>query len=110
MVSTYTLTAASKSNNYVSIITADGSSYAFAHLTLEEKEIQELGVLLRPYVHLQNINLSKNQLIDISELMHLPYLLQLNVSSNQIADVKFLEDFSQSLQYLQVSYISISQF
>jgi len=81
--------------------THDGSSYAFSQLTLEEKEIQELGVLLRPYQHLQNINLSKNALIEINEVMHLQYLININAQGNQIADIKFFEEYSQSLEYLQ---------
>jgi len=59
--------------------------------------------LLRPYQHLQNINLSKNALIEINEVMHLQYLININAQGNQIADIKFFEEYSQSLEYLQVS-------
>jgi len=33
---------------------------------MEEKEIQELGDVLNTYVHLQNVNLNKNDIRDIS--------------------------------------------
>ena len=40
--------------------THDGASYAYTSLNLEEKELEELGDLLRQYSHLRFINLSKN--------------------------------------------------
>jgi len=64
---------------------------------LEEKEIQELGQLLRPYIHLQTVNLNKNQLNDISEMMHLTYLVNLSASGNEIKSMKFLEEFSMTM-------------
>ena len=65
-----------------------------------EKEVQELSTLLRPYIHLQNINLSKNEIRDVSEVVHLPYLLTINASSNQVKDIQFFKHFSDNLQYL----------
>lgn len=62
-----------------------------------------MGPILRPYVHLQSVNLNKNQLVDISEMMHLTYLISLTASSNEIKSMKFFEEFSQTMQYLQVS-------
>ena len=40
--------------------TFDGASYAYSHLTVEEKEIEELGELLGNYANLRFLNLSKN--------------------------------------------------
>ena len=40
----------------------DGISYAFSTLVLEGKEVQELGRSLRPYIHLQNLNLNSNKI------------------------------------------------
>jgi len=68
-------------NEGLSVIarTADGKSYAYSTLNLEEKEqLQELGELLKPYQHLVNLNLSKNEdLRDISAVAELPNLLTL---------------------------------
>jgi len=64
--------------------TSDGSSYAFIKLELQEKNIDDLGCALRNYTHLRDINLSKNNIVDIGELMHVPYLLKLDASHNQV--------------------------
>lgn len=72
------------------------------NLVLEEKELQELGDSLRNFQHLRFINLSKNSLKDISEIVHLPYIQTLNASNNQIENVDFLASNVNALQYLQV--------
>jgi len=75
----------------------DGSSYAYVKLDLEEKELEELGDSLRLYQHLRYLNLSKNSLKDIQEIVHLPLLLTCNASSNQIEDASFLSSNKESL-------------
>jgi len=81
--------------------THDGSSYAFTNLTLEEKELEELGESLRNYQHLRFLSLSKNQLKEIAEIIYLPYLLTINAAENQIASIDFLSIAQDSLGYLQ---------
>ncbi len=82
--------------------THDGSSYAFTNLVLEEKELEELGESLRAYQHLRFLSLSKNQLKDVSEILHLPHLLTFQASENQIGSIEFLSAArEQGLQYLQ---------
>jgi len=70
-------------------------------LILEEKEIQELGVVLEPYVHLINVNLSKNDIRDVSTVLNMPSLVNLNASTNQIASIMFLA-IEGALPFLQV--------
>jgi Leucine-rich repeat (LRR) protein len=72
------------------LLILDGKSYAYSTLNLEEKEIQELGEILRPYQHLTNLNLSKNDIRDISEVRHFSHLINLNASTNQVASIMFL--------------------
>jgi Leucine-rich repeat (LRR) protein len=82
--------------------THDGASYAFTNLVLEEKELEELGESLRPFQHLRFLSLSKNQLKDVSEILHLPFLLTFQAAENQIASIDFLGAArDQSLHYLQ---------
>jgi Leucine-rich repeat (LRR) protein len=69
-------------------------------LTLEEKELEELGEHLRAYQHLRFLSLSKNQLKDVSDVIYLPFLLTLNASENQIASLDFLTAARDSLLYL----------
>jgi len=47
--------------------------------------------------------LSHNDIIDISDLLRLDYLVSLNASNNRIQSADFFSDGSMSLQYLQVS-------
>ena len=54
--------------------TADGSTYAFAVLNLEEKELDDIGDLLSNYEHLRDLNLNKNKLESIDKLRSLKYL------------------------------------
>ena len=85
----------------------DGSSYAFAALTIEESDppIEDLGNLLQPYEHLQHLHLSKNGIRDIATIGYLPHLLTVNVGTNAVASIKFLQELADSdrLQFLQVS-------
>ena len=96
---------------YASCLITDGSSYAFTCLNLEEKEnpIQDLGDLLRPYEHIQNLNLSKNEIEDISSITAFNYLLVLDASTNHINSISFLENSPNNLQFLQVSNLKYFQ-
>ena len=60
--------------------TANNLSYAFTRMDLEEAKIDDLGVALRCYQHLRHFNMSKNDLRNFDELIHLPYLQTVNVS------------------------------
>ena len=52
---------------------------------------------MRPFQHLQNVNLSKNDIRDVSEVMHLPYILNINANTNSVRDMKFFEMHSGSM-------------
>ena len=81
------------------MIWVDGSSYAFTCLNLAEQEspIQDLGELLRPYEHIQDLNISKNEVEDISTITAYNYLLVLDASTNAVASIGFLENSPDSL-------------
>ncbi len=91
----------------------DGSSYAFAALTLEESDppVTDMGEELQNYEHIQHLNLQKNSLRDIASMAFLPHLLTVNVSSNAIGSIKFLSELADSdkLQFLQVSQSTLSK-
>lgn len=85
--------------------THDGSSYAFAALTMEETDppVEDLGNELQQYEHLQHLYLKQNGLRDIASIAHLHHLLTVNASQNAVASIKFLEELggSDRLQFLQ---------
>jgi len=80
--------------------TADGSTYAFSKLALNEQEFEELGDALQHYEHLRDINLSQNSLVNADKLRSLKYLQVLNVSQNKIKDNQFLSESNQQLCFL----------
>ena len=86
----------------------DGSSYAFAALTMEETDppVEDLGNELQQYEHLQHLYLKQNGLRDISSIAHLHHLLTVNASTNAVGSIRFLEELGDSdrLQFLQVSF------
>ncbi|CAI2376149.1 unnamed protein product [Moneuplotes crassus] len=85
-------------------VISDGSTCAFTTLVVEEKEIEVLGDAIKNYIHLRNINISKNQLTGVNELLSLPNILTLTAIENQIEDISFLsQDQHNFLQVLNLS-------
>lgn len=58
--------------------------YAFSELDLDNKEIQELGDMLKNFPFLRYINLRNNKLKDIKAILHVSHLLVVNAAKNQI--------------------------
>ena len=54
--------------------TADGSTYAFSEVCVEEKGLTTIGELFADYDHLRIIKLNKNKLETIDKLRSLKYL------------------------------------
>ena len=67
--------------------------------------VEDMGMFLQNYEHLQHLNLSKNGLRDIASCAYLQHLLTVNVGTNAVTSLKFLEELggSERLQFLQVS-------
>jgi protein phosphatase 1 regulatory subunit 7 len=86
-----------------------GESYAFSKLILEEKKIDDLGVAFRAFPHIRDLNLSRNDLRCVDELMHLPYLINADVSRNRIKDYKFFKENPECLKYLDSINFSLNQ-
>lgn len=58
---------------------------------------------MKPYVHLQNLNISKNDIRDVSTVAELPHLVNFQAAGCAIKDLDFLALNPSNLQYLQVS-------
>lgn len=84
------------------LIVVGGATYAFTCLDLQNKQVQELTDVLGAYKHLRDVNLSHNDIMDVSECQRLDYLVSLQASHNRIGSVRFFQEASTSLQYLQV--------
>lgn len=61
---------------------------------------------MKPYVHLQNLNISKNDIRDVSTVAELPHLVNFQAAGCAIKDLDFLALNPSNLQYLQVSRLS----
>ena len=84
-------------------LVADGTSYAFSALTLEDTEepkIGDLGDELRQFEHLQHLYLKGNDIRKIDSIAHLYHLLTVNCNTNSIGDIKFLEELAGDNQRL----------
>ena len=81
--------------------THDGTSYAYSKLIIEEKEIEEIGLLLPKYINIKYLSLSKNQIKSVKEVKELPYLLHIDVSKNDLTKLDLLDD-SSALKYVQI--------
>ena len=91
--------------------TFDGSSYAYSSLSLTSLGIKSMGDCLRLFTHLRNLNISKNNLKELDEVLHLPYLVTLDASENQVASLSFLNNVGDRgcLKYLEVLKIEKNQ-
>lgn len=65
--------------------------------------------MLKPYIHLSNLNLSKNDIRDVNCVSDLPHLLSFSASGCAISSLDFMAASPQSLQYLQWLDLSINK-
>eukprot|EP00743_Colponemidia_sp_Colp-15_P001805 GILK01001970.1.p1 GENE.GILK01001970.1~~GILK01001970.1.p1 ORF type:complete len:331 (-),score=82.86 GILK01001970.1:137-1087(-) len=87
--------------------TVDGTGYAFTRLDVKDKGLTDLGEDIVKYQHIRHINVSNNQIEDISSVVSLPHLLSIDAQSNSI---QALEPFNQDgLQFLQILNLSKNQ-
>lgn len=61
------------------------------------------------YKHLREVNLSNNDIKDISEAARLDYLVSLKAHHNKIQNISFFNDSSMSMQYLQSVDLSFNK-
>lgn len=83
--------------------TADRKNYAFTRLEMVGQNIKTLEGEIAAYPELRYVNLSSNELLDLSPLSVLPSLLSLQVSNNHLSSLNtFLATPHPHLQLLQV--------
>ncbi|XP_029472694.1 leucine-rich repeat and guanylate kinase domain-containing protein isoform X2 [Rhinatrema bivittatum] len=63
--------------------TANGTEQAFLNLVLQGRNLSNIDILCG-YVHLQHLDLSYNNITDLSCVSHMPYLLELNAANNEL--------------------------
>jgi len=85
--------------------TCDNRGYAYLSLNLAEKELEVLRPDIESFIHLSRVDLSKNNLKEISALAALPNLISINASENAIETVEILENKGtlQNLRTLDLS-------
>lgn len=59
--------------------------------------------MLGSYKHLREVNLSNNDIVDLSEAVRLDYLVSLEAHHNKIDSIRFFGNSPASMQFLQVS-------
>ena len=80
--------------------TADGSTYAFSEVCIEDKGLTTIGEALVEYDHLRVIKFNKNKLESIDKLRSLKYLQILEAKENSIEDNYFMSESKQQLRFL----------
>lgn len=77
--------------------TGNGLSHAYVRLEAAQKEITDISII-KNYIHLRYIDISNNNLKDISALNSLTHLLTLKADFNKLSSVKL-----EPLPYLQTA-------
>lgn len=60
----------------------DGSSYVMVKLDVENQAIDTLGDYIKTFVHIRYLNVSKNNLSSIYDIVYLPNLIEVDASKN----------------------------
>ena len=63
----------------------DGTAFAYTKLNLANKGIVSVTEIIAEYPHLRQVDLSSNQIADISHVQKLRFVTHLNLSRNCIA-------------------------
>ncbi|XP_060080190.1 leucine-rich repeat-containing protein 23-like isoform X1 [Ylistrum balloti] len=83
--------------------TGDGLSHAYVRLDVHEKELTNVSIL-KSFIHLRYVDVSKNNLKDISCLSALTHMLTLKADYNMITSVKLEE-----MPFLQVASFNFNK-
>ncbi|CEL93479.1 unnamed protein product [Vitrella brassicaformis CCMP3155] len=81
--------------------TVDGSGYAFARLDCSGKEVSSLAEAVGDYTHIRFVQMSNNQIKDITPVSRLPHVLSLNCSQNGITQLECLANPEGCLPFCQ---------
>ena len=85
--------------------TFSGMSYAFTTFDCSEKEIDNLCIELENFIHLRDVNISKNKISLISGFNNMTHLIRFDARENDIRDMNCLSD-PEKFKYLQLLYLS----
>ncbi|XP_018421821.1 PREDICTED: leucine-rich repeat and guanylate kinase domain-containing protein [Nanorana parkeri] len=62
---------------------APGTEQVYLHLTISDKKLNDIKILCN-YAHLQKLDVSGNEVCDLSCVSYMPYLTELNASNNKL--------------------------
>lgn len=85
--------------------TFSGMSYAFTTFNCSEKEIDEMGNDLGRFIHLRDINISKNKIPLIRGFNNMTHLFRFDARENEIRDMIVFSD-PEKFKFLQLLYLS----
>nr|ANH58184.1 leucine rich repeat only protein [Azumapecten farreri] len=83
--------------------TGDGLAHAYVRLDVHEKELTNVSIL-KSFIHLRYVDVSKNNLKDISSLSALTHMLTLKADYNMLSCVKLEE-----MPFLQVASFNFNK-
>uniref|UniRef100_A0A8C6BUI0 Leucine rich repeat containing 23 n=1 Tax=Monodon monoceros TaxID=40151 RepID=A0A8C6BUI0_MONMO len=83
--------------------TGNGLAHAYVKLEVKDRDLTDIH-LLRSYIHLRYVDVSKNHLTDLSPLNYLTHLLWLKADGNRLRSARLNE-----LPYLQIASFAYNQ-
>lgn len=85
--------------------TFSGMSFAFTTFNCSEKEIDQLCPELGNFIHLRDVNISKNKISLISGFNNMTHLFRFDARENEIRDMNVFSD-PDKFKFLQLLYLS----
>uniref|UniRef100_A0A8C9B9B0 Leucine rich repeat containing 23 n=1 Tax=Phocoena sinus TaxID=42100 RepID=A0A8C9B9B0_PHOSS len=83
--------------------TGNGLAHAYVKLEVKDRDLTDIH-LLRSYIHLRYVDVSRNHLTDLSPLNYLTHLLWLKADGNRLQSARLNE-----LPYLQIASFAYNQ-
>lgn len=85
--------------------TFSGMSYAFTTFNCSEKEIDYIGDEIGKFMHLRDVNISKNKLFKIEGYNSMKHLFRFDARENEIRNMNVFSD-PEGYKFLQLLYLS----
>lgn len=85
--------------------TFSGMSYAFTTFNCAEKELDSLCDEIGNFIHIRDVNISKNKFFQIKGFNNMKHLIRFDARENEIRDISILGS-PNNFKFLQVLYLS----
>lgn len=85
--------------------TFSGMSYAFTTFNCSEKEIDEFNDILADFIHLRDVNISKNKIPFVKGIQNMTHLYRFDGRENDLREMSCFSD-AEKFKFIQLLYLS----